>query len=74
MLPGQTVTLAPALLALDLERRGFALHLDADHQVGIQRTKDTAELTELTEDDRAAIDRWRLHLGALVGYQPPEPV
>jgi len=42
--------------------------------VGIQRTKDTAELTELTEDDRAAIDRWRLHLGALVGYQPPEPV
>ena len=27
----------------------------------------------LTDEDRSAIARWRLHLGALVGYQAPDP-
>lgn len=65
---GLVLPLPAVLLALDLERRGFRLALDADQRFTIERTEDTAELTEITDDERIAIDRWRLHLGALVGY------
>ena len=49
-------------LVHDLEARGFALSVDACHQVVIQPAEN------LTEADRAGIGRWRLHLGALVSY------
>jgi len=59
---GPTLPLLVVLLALDLERRGFRLSLDADEQVVI------APLTALKDADQMAIHRWRLHLAAIVGY------
>src|SRR5438445_6785321 len=53
----------PALeLALDLKNRGFKMALDKDQQFTIEAT------AELTDEDRASIRRWKLHLGAIVGY------
>jgi hypothetical protein len=53
----------PALeLALDLERRGFRMSLDADQQFQIEPA------ATLTEADLTVIRRWRLHLGAIIGY------
>ena len=62
---GLTVPKAALLLVLDLERRGFRLSLDTDQQFHIEPA------AGLTEADRAAIHRWRLHLGAIVQYQAP---
>jgi hypothetical protein len=59
---GLVVPTSALLLALDLERRGFRMSLDRDQQVQIEPT------APLTEMDRTAIDRWRLHLGAIVAY------
>jgi TubC N-terminal docking domain len=57
----------PAItLALDLERRGGRLSLDADGQVLIEPT------AVLTDADRAAIWRWRWHLGAIISYTVQE--
>ena len=62
-LKGGLVVPLPALrLALDLEHRGFRLALDEHQQFVIEPT------STLTEADRAAIRRWRLHLGAIVAY------
>ena len=52
-------------LAIDLEQRGFEMWLDQWEQVVI------APAQELSDRDRAAIARWRLHLGAIVGYEAP---
>ena len=53
----------PALrLALDLEQRGFKMVLDEHPQFALEPT------AELSDDDCAAIRRWRLHLGAIIGY------
>ncbi len=59
---GLTVPMAAVRLALDLESRGFRLALDAYEQFTIEPT------ASLTQADLAAIRRWRLHLGAIVGY------
>lgn len=61
----------PALeLALDLEARGFRLSLDACQQFQIEPTGTSGALTL---SDRMSITRWRLHLGAIVGYTAPSP-
>lgn len=66
-LRGGLVVPAPALLlALDLERRGFRLSLDAADQVVV--IEPTEALTDL---DRAGIARWRHHLGVIVAYEAP---
>ena len=54
-------------LAIDLEQRGFEMWLDQWEQVVI------APAQELSDRDRAAIARWRLHLGAIVGYSCDAP-
>jgi hypothetical protein len=59
---GLTVPLPAFLLALDLERRGFTLSLDASEQAVIAPTM------ALTDIDLIAVGRWRLHMGAIVGY------
>ena len=62
---GPTLPLPAVVLALDLERRGFRQWLDAANQYQI-------EGGGLTDDDRTAIARWRMHLGAIIGYTAPE--
>jgi tubulysin polyketide synthase-like protein len=59
---GLILPLPAITLALDLERRGVCLSLDADRQLVV------APAAALTDLDRAAICRWRLHLGAIVAY------
>ena len=62
-LKGGLVLPVPAVrLALDLEQRGFRMALDQDQQFTIEPA------AGLTDEDRAAIRRWRLHLGAIVSY------
>jgi hypothetical protein len=63
---GLTVARAALLLALDLEERGIELRTDADRQFIVP------DDPRLTAADRAAIERWRHHLGAIVEYEPPE--
>lgn len=59
---GPTLPVEAIELALDLERRGFRMSLDAGQQFQIEPP------AALTEADLAAIRRWRLHLGAIIGY------
>ena len=62
---------APVLrLAWDLEARGFQMALDHDQQARIDPTPISGPLTDA---DRAAISRWRLHLAALLAYRAPAP-
>jgi hypothetical protein len=63
---GPTLPVPALTVAWGLERRGFSLTLNADEHVNIQPAN------RLTDADRAAITRWRFHLGAIVAYQPPE--
>ena len=63
-LKGGLVVPTPALLlALELERRGFRMSLDRDQQFHIEPSP------ALSEADLIGIQRWRLHLGAIVGYE-----
>jgi hypothetical protein len=63
---GPTLQAAAIRLAIDLEARGFRMTLDEGQQFTIEPA------ASLTETDLAAIARWRLHLGAIIGYQAPE--
>lgn len=60
-----TLPVEPIQLAIDLERRGFRQWIAH----GAYQIEPTAGLSET---DRARITRWRLHLAAIVGYEPPE--
>lgn len=62
---GLTIPVLALQLALDLESRGFPLKTDDNHAFIV------FDDPRLTARDRVAIDRWRLHLGAIVEYQPP---
>jgi hypothetical protein len=63
---GQTLPVVAVQLALDLERRGIPLHTDANHQFIMPDDE------RLTDADRRAIQRWRLHLSAIVEYEAPK--
>jgi pyochelin synthetase len=65
---GLTVPLPSFLLAFDLERRGFRLATDRDHQFTIEPTGTSGPLTA---QDRAGIRRWHAHLGAIIDYVYP---
>jgi hypothetical protein len=70
-LRGGLVVPRPALeLALDLEARGFRLSLDCYQQFQIEPGSASDALTSA---ERNGIARWRSHLAALVGYEPPIP-
>ena len=62
---GLVLPLPAVLLALDLERRGFRLSLDAEDHIVIDPQ------AAFTEIDVIAIDHWRLHLAALLSYECP---
>lgn len=62
---GLVLPLPAVLFALDLERRGFRLSLDADEHIIID------PMAALTEIDVIAIDRWHLHVAALLSYECP---
>jgi hypothetical protein len=61
---GLAIPVDPMLLALELEERGFRLHREDDVLVVQPHER-------LTRDDCARIRRWKLHLLALLDYQPP---
>jgi len=57
----------PALeFTIDLERRGIPLATDQNHQFIVPDDQ------RLRPDDLVAIQRWRLHLGAIIEYELPE--
>jgi len=60
---GPTLPLPALQLAWNLEDRGFCFCLDTYQQV-IVEPRD-----RLTDKDRAAIARWRHHLGAIIGHR-----
>ena len=66
MRDGPTLPLPPLQLAWNLEDRGFTFRLDACQQVVVEPTD------QLTDEDRAAVVRWRRHLGAIAGYRAPD--
>lgn len=60
---GLSMPVAPVLLLLDLEARG--LHVDRD---GDDLTVSPGD--QLTDTDCREIRRWKVHLLALVDYEP----
>lgn len=66
---GLAVPVEPLVLALEFEQRGIGLRVEGDklRVVGPNGAK-----PELTEDEIAAIRRWKAHLVALVEYRAPE--
>jgi len=63
---GLALPLAALTLALDLADRGMPLATDSDHQLIVPDDE------RLTPADRAAIARWRHHLGAIIEYRAPD--
>lgn len=63
---GLVLPLTPLLLLLDLEARGVTVHRDADDLV-------IRPAAQLTDEDKAAIRRWKPQLRALVVYVDSEP-
>lgn len=59
---GPTLPVEAIELAIDLERRGFRLSVDAWKQFQIEPT------SPLTDIDLTAVSRWRLHLAAIVSH------
>ena len=64
---GLIVPVAPYLLLLDLERRGFHLRRDGNDIVVLP-------VSRLTDEDRDGLRRWKPHVLALLAYEPPESV
>ena len=66
MLPGGlALPLEPIELALELERRGIKLWRDGEDIV-------IEPFSLLSQDDVRALKRWKLHVLALLDYEPPE--
>jgi hypothetical protein len=63
---GLTLPLEALRLALALEDRGATFAIDGEDLVV------DGPPGFLTEDDRIAIRRWRVHLKAIATYHPPE--
>ncbi len=59
---GPTLPIEAIELTLDLERRGFTLHVVATQQIVVEPA---AELSDL---DRARLRRWTYHVAAVVTY------
>lgn len=64
-LPGLTVPLEPLRLLWSLEARGLTVGRDGN-------TITVIPAGQLTEDERAALRRWRPHVLALVSIGAPE--
>ena len=62
---GLTLPAPVAMLALDLERRGFRLGTDGASTIVVRPS------AGLTADDRATIRLWKTHLLAWLAYEPP---
>ena len=63
---GLTVPREAVHVAIDLELRGMRLEATGN-------TLRVSPGSRLTDGDRAAIRRWKLHLLALLAYDPPKP-
>lgn len=67
LLPGGlALPIAPLLLALDLERRGFTVMREGADVLSVQ------PFQRLTPEDCSLIRRWKQHLLALCDYKAPE--
>ncbi len=63
---GLTIPREAVHVAIDLELRGMTLQATG-------QTLTVSPRARLTDEDRAAIRRWKLHLLALLAYDPPRP-
>jgi hypothetical protein len=64
---GLALPIAPVLLVLELERRGFKLERD-DQDIFV------SPFSKLTDDDRCNLKAWKQHVLALIDYVQPEAV
>jgi len=62
---GITCPVAPILLLLSLEGRGFSVRQEGDGLI-------VQPYQQLTAEDCQAIRRWKPHLIAVLNYTPPE--
>jgi hypothetical protein len=62
---GLAVPVAPVLLLLDLEMRGFSLSREGDDIL-------VRPFSKLTEDDKRQLKAWKQHVLALISYVAPE--
>ena len=62
---GLAVPIEPMLLLLELEARGLEVSRAGDDLL-------VRPPGQLSEQDRAALRRWKAHVLALVDYAPPE--
>lgn len=58
---GRALPIAPVLLLLDLERRGFTLTLQGD-DIRVR------PFSKLTDADLTELKRWKPHVRALIDY------
>ena len=64
---GLALPVAPVLLALDLEARGFKLTRDGEDIL-------IHPFSKLTEDDKRNLKAWKQHVLSLLDYQATEVV
>jgi hypothetical protein len=62
---GFAVPVEPVVLLFELEDRGFTFARSGDDGLIVR------PFSQLTEQDRAQIRRWKQHLLALLAYEPP---
>jgi hypothetical protein len=61
---GPVLPVAPCLLALELEERGFTMRREGGNVLSVQ------PYDPLTSYDYARIRRWKIHLLAILDYLP----
>lgn len=64
---GFAVPIAPVLLVLDLERKGFRLERDGGDII-------VSPFSKLSDEDRQQLKLWKCHVLALIDYEAPERV
>jgi hypothetical protein len=65
---GFALPIAPILLTLELQERGFVVRREGDDTLSVQPHQ------QLTEADRVRIRQWKFHILALLSHEAQEAV